>query len=248
MYVTFFTRLPLDQVLSNIINIYAHINAFVKSTTHSFSTERPIVFFIFIDMKLLVIIALCMKFFIALSAAGSYNEYDQLVHDEDQQNPILKAKLGALLLGKKLLLGKLLLSKKLLFGGILGFPYSHYPYGKLGYRYGPYNYGKLGRKFGIPGKGSYYDMQKQNLTLKGKLRKLLLKKKLLLRKILLLSRKIKLRYFKKLRKLGKLRYPIWRYFPYLYRKPRHGYGPYRYDKPGKPGKRYYYDVEEQKEY
>ena len=157
--------------------------------------------------------------------------------------------MGALLLGKKLLIGKLLLGKTLLFGGVLGFPYGRYPYGKLGYRYGPYKYRKLGRKFVIPDKGSYYDMQEQDPTLKGKLRKLVLQKKLLLRKILL-SRKIKLTYFKKLQKLVKLRYPTWRHLPYLYSKPRYGYGKprYGYGKPGKSRKRYYYDMEEQKEY
>ena len=151
MYVTSFSRRLLDQVVSNIFNNYAHINAFVKSTKHSYSRERSIVFFIFIDMKFLVIIALCMQCFIAWSAASSFNEHDQLEYDEEQQNAILKAKLGALLLGKKLLLGKLLLGKTLLFGGVLGFPYGRYPYGKLGYRYGPYKYGKLGRKLVIPG-------------------------------------------------------------------------------------------------
>ena len=100
----------------------------MKSTTHSFFSilELSNIVFIFTDMKLLVIIALGMKYFIAWSAAGSYNEYDQNVYDEEQQNPILKAKLGALLLGKNLLLGK-----KILLGGLPGFPYHRYPYGKF---------------------------------------------------------------------------------------------------------------------
>ena len=72
----------------------------------------------------------------------------------EQQDPILKTKLGALLLGKKLLLG-----------GLVGFPYVRYSYGKLGYRYGPYGYSKLGGNFvlrpGIPGKGSYYDVEEK---------------------------------------------------------------------------------------
>ena len=155
--------------------------------------------------------------------------------------------MDALLQGKRLLLGKLLLCKKLLLGGLLGFPYGRYPYG---YRYGPYEYGKLGRKFvlrpGIPGKGSYYDLEEQDPTDKGELRKLLLQKKLLLRRILL-SRKIKSKYLAKLRKLGKLRYPIWKLLPYLYKKLRYGYRPYGYHKPVKPRKRSYYDMKEQKE-
>ena len=144
--------------------------------------------------------------------------------------------MDALLQGKRLLLGKLLLCKKLLLGRLLGFPYGRYPYG---YRYGPYGYGKLGRKFvlrpGIPGKGSYYDLEEQDPTVKGELRKLLLQKKLLLRSILL-SRKIKSKYLAKLRKLGKLRYPIWKLLPYLYKKTRYGYRPYGYHKPVKPRK------------
>ena len=164
-------------------------------------------------MKLLVIIALGMKCFIAWSAAGSYKKYDQYEYDEEQRNINF-------LLGKKLLQGKLLLGKKILLGGLLGFPYGRYPYG---YRYGPYGYGKLGRKFvlrpGIPGKGFYYDVEEQDPTVKGKLRKLLLQKKFLLRRILL-SRRIKLRYLAKLRKLGKLRYPIWKQLPYLYKRPK----------------------------
>lgn len=123
----------------------------MKSTTHSFFSilERSNIVFIFTDMKLLVIIALGMKYFIAWSAAGSYNEYDQNVYDEEQQNPILKAKLGALLLGKNLLLGKLLLGKKILLGGLPGFPYHRYPYGKFRHGYGLYGHSKRGRKFHV---------------------------------------------------------------------------------------------------
>ena len=242
MHLIFFYINHLDQVLRQIFNASAYIYVFVKNTTAPSNTV-----FIFTDMKLLVIIALGMKCFIACSAAGSYNKYDQYECDEQQQNPILKAKLDALLLVKRLLLGKLLLCKKLLPDGLLGFPYGRYPYG---YRYGRYEYGKLGRKFvlrpGIPGKGSYYDLEEQDPTVKGELRKLLLQKKLLLRRILL-SRKIKPKYLAKLRKLGKLRYPIWKLLPYLYKKLRYGYRPYGYHKPVKPRKRSYYDMKEQKE-
>lgn len=57
----------------------------MKSTTQSFFSilERSNIVFIFTDMKLLVIIALGMKYFIAWSAAG-YSEYDQNVYDEKQ--------------------------------------------------------------------------------------------------------------------------------------------------------------------
>ena len=175
-------------------------------------------------MKLLVIIALGMKYFIAWSAAGSYNEYDENVYDEEQQNPILKAKLGSLLLGKNLLLGKLLLGKKILLGGLPGFPYHRYPYGKFRHGYGLYGHSKLGRKFhveqhdpilkeifGAPLLGKAFSLGKQLLG------------KLLLGNSGLLG--------------GLLGFPYGRYFFGIFR---HGYGLYGRSKPGSK-----FDMEQQ---